>query len=112
MRDCVIGNSWEECVQKSNPTLEMHKFYFNNGAYIVDKHLEGIRISDDLTYEILSKDRFIFGSLSQCVDQMTMWKEVVKPDYLMLRMRQPGGAAQVEALNDIKNFSDKIMANI
>ena len=41
-----------------------------------------------------------------------MWVEVILPDYLMLRMRQPGGPPQAEALKDIRRFAEKIMPNI
>ena len=41
-----------------------------------------------------------------------MWVEVILPDYLMLRMRQPGGPPQTEALKDIRKFAEKIMPNI
>ena len=112
MRDCVVGDSWGECVGKSNPTMHMHRFYFKNGAYILDRHLNNVKSSNDLTFDILSKKRFIAGSAAQCVEQIQMWNEVIQPDYLMLRMRQPGGPPQTEALSDIKRFADNIIPNI
>ena len=41
-----------------------------------------------------------------------MWKEAIQPDYVMLRMRQPGGPAQKEALEDIRMFGEKVIPNL
>ena len=112
MRDCVVGESWDRCVAKSEPTMVMHRFYYKNGAYSLDKSLKGVKNSDELTFEKLSKDRFITGSPEQCIEQIQMWNEVIRPDYLMVRMRQPGGPPQEESLNDIRVFAEKIMPNI
>ena len=92
--------------------MNMHKFYFKNGAYISDEHLKHVKSSDDLTFKILSKERFITGSPAQCIEQIQMWNEAIQPDYLMLRMRQPGGPPQTEALSDIKKFADNIIPKI
>ena len=92
--------------------MNMHKFYFENGAYNMDNHLNNIKNSDDLTFDVLAKERFIAGSTEQCVDQLKMWYEVIKPDYLMVRMRQPGGPPQAEALKDIRRFAEKIMPKV
>ena len=112
MRDCIVGDTWNQCVIKSESTMVMHKFYFKNGAYNIDKHLNNIKNENDLTFEILANERFICGSTEQCIDQLKMWVEVILPDYLMLRMRQPGGPPQAEALKDIRRFAEKIMPNI
>lgn len=103
MRDCVIRDTLEKCVLKSAPTMVMHKFYFKNGVYSLDKdkHLEHIKDPEELTFEILAKDRLITGSPEQCLEQLQMWNDVIQPDYIMLRMRQPGGPPQAEALGDI-----------
>jgi len=92
--------------------MHMHRFYFKNGAYILDRHLNNVKSSNDLTFDILSKERFIAGSAAQCVEQIQMWNEVIQPDYLMQRMGQPGGPPQAEALSDIKRFADNIIPNI
>ena len=92
--------------------MVMHKFNFKNGAYNIDKHLNNIKNENDLTFEVLAKERFICGSTEQCIDQLKKWVEVIRPDYLMLRMRQPGGPPQTEALKDIRKFAEKIMPNI
>ena len=41
-----------------------------------------------------------------------MWKKEIEPDYIMLRMRQPGGPPQPEALADIRMFGEKVIPNL
>ena len=67
---------------------------------------------DDLGFDLARKDRLIAGSPEQCLEQLLMWKEEIKPDYIMLRMRQPGGPPQPEALADIRMFGEKVIPNL
>lgn len=112
MRDCVIGESWEACVAKSEPTMITHRWYFHYDAYVRDKHVQDLKSPEELTFDIAAKERLIAGSPEQCLEQLQMWKEVVQPDYVMLRMRQPGGPPQPEALADIRMFGEKVIPNL
>jgi alkanesulfonate monooxygenase SsuD/methylene tetrahydromethanopterin reductase-like flavin-dependent oxidoreductase (luciferase family) len=112
MRDCVVGETWDACVEKSEPTMTTHRYYYEGGAYVQDKHLEAVRSSADLTFELLAKERLIAGSPNQCLEQLQMWKEAIQPDYVMLRMRQPGGPSQKDALEDIRMFGEKVIPNL
>ena len=112
MRDCVIGESWDACVAKSGPTMVTHQWYYHYGAYVMDEHIKDIKEPSDLTFDIAAKERLIAGSPEQCLEQLTMWKEEVQPDYLLLRMRQPGGPPQAEALADIRLFGENVIPNL
>lgn len=112
MRDCVIGDNWEACVAKSEPTMTTHRWYYHYGAYVKDDYIADLEKPEDLTFEIAAKDRLIAGSPEQCLEQLQMWKEAVQPDYVMLRMRQPGGPPQAEALQDIRLFGEKVIPNL
>ena len=112
MRDCIIGENWEAVVSKSGPTMATHKWYFHYGAYVKDEHIKNIATEEELTFETIAKERLIAGSPEQCLEQLKYWKDEVKPDYIMLRMRQPGGPIQTEALKDIKLFGDKVIGNL
>jgi alkanesulfonate monooxygenase SsuD/methylene tetrahydromethanopterin reductase-like flavin-dependent oxidoreductase (luciferase family) len=112
MRDCVIGESWDACVAKSEPTMITHRWYHHYGAYVPDDYLKDVKSSDELSFDLAAKDRLIAGSPAQCLEQLQMWKEIVKPDYVMLRMRQPGGPPQAEALQDIRLFGEHVIPNL
>ena len=112
MRDCVIGENWDACVTKSEPTMVTHQWYYHYGAYVMDEHIKDIKDPKDLSFDIAAKERLIAGSPEQCLEQLTMWKEEVQPDYLLLRMRQPGGPPQAEALADIRMFGEHVIPNL
>ena len=112
MRDCVIGPSWDACVAKSGPTMTTHRWYFHYGAYVKDNYVKDVKVAEDLTFDIAARDRLIAGSPAQCLEQLQMWKEEVQPDYVMLRMRQPGGPPQAEALADIRMFGEQVIPNL
>jgi len=112
MRDCVIGESWDACVDKSGPTMATHRWYFRYGAYVMDEHIKGVKDPDELSFDLAKKDRLIAGTPEQCLEQLLMWKKEIEPDYIMLRMRQPGGPPQPEALADIRMFGEKVIPNL
>lgn len=112
MRDCVIGKSREAAAAKSGPTMHTHRWYFELGAYIEDEYIKDVKRPEDLTFEVAARDRLIAGTPEDCLEQLTMWSEEVQPDYLMLRMRQPGGPPQAEALEDIRLFGEKVISNL
>ena len=112
MRDCVIGPSWAACVAKSGPTMTTHRWYFHYGAYVKDDYVKDVKVADDLSFDIAARDRLIAGSPAQCLEQLKMWKEEIQPDYVMLRMRQPGGPPQAEALADIRMFGEQVIPNL
>lgn len=112
MRDCVIADSWDAALAKSEPTMSTHRYYFGGGAYVMDEHLKDVKNADDLTFEIAAKERLIAGPPEACLEQLQMWQEAVEPDYLLVRMRQPGGPPQAESLEQIRLFGDKVITKL
>jgi len=71
-----------------------------------------VKRPEDLSFEKVAKDRLIAGSPAECLDQLKMWQDEIKPDYLMLRMRQLGDPPQAEALRDIRLFGEKVISKL
>jgi alkanesulfonate monooxygenase SsuD/methylene tetrahydromethanopterin reductase-like flavin-dependent oxidoreductase (luciferase family) len=101
MRDAVIGDSMAAAEAESGPTMVTHRFYYKYGAYVLDDYLKDIKRPEEFTFKIAAKDRLIVGSTKDCLDQLQMWKEAIRPDYLILRIRQPGGPSHAKALQAI-----------
>lgn len=112
IRDCIIGQSREEVVAKSGPTMRTHRWYFEFGGYIEDEYIKDVKTAADLSFEIAARDRLITGTPEECLDQLAKWTDEIRPDYLMLRMRQPGGPPQCEALEDIRVFGEKVIPKL
>jgi alkanesulfonate monooxygenase SsuD/methylene tetrahydromethanopterin reductase-like flavin-dependent oxidoreductase (luciferase family) len=112
MRDAVIASNMREAEQASGPTMVTHRFYFENGAYVPDKYIEGIKTAAQLDFATITKDRLLVGSPTDCLEQLQMWKQEIKPDYLIVRFRQPGGPPHQRALEMIRQFGDAVIPKL
>lgn len=112
MRDAVIANSMKEAEAESGPTLYTHRFYFRYGAYVPDEYLEDVKEPEELTFAKAARDRLIVGSPDDCLEQLQRWKEEIRPDYLILRLRQPGGPSHQKTLEAIRLFGERVIPQL
>ena len=112
MRDAVIGDSIEKAKALAEPTMETQRWYFEHGAYVPDEHLHDVTTVDNLTFDIAAKDRIIHGDANAILEQLSKFKEIIKPDYLIIRMRHPGGPNQQQALEDIQMFGEQVIPDL
>jgi len=112
MRDVVIGDSVEQARALAEPTMETLRWYFEHGVYVPDEHIGQVSSVKNLTFDIAAKDRIIHGDASAIFEQLGRFKEIIKPDYLIIRMRHPGGPAQQQALDDIHRFGEQVIPHL
>ena len=112
MRDAVIADSMAAAEAESAPTMVTHRFYFQYGAYVPDDYMKDVKRPEDFTFKIAAKDRLIVGSPKDCLDQLQMWNEALRPDYLILRIRQPGGPPHEKALQAIRAFGESVIPRL
>ncbi len=112
MRDAVIASSMKEAEAESGPTMYTHRFYFRYGAYVPDDYLKDVKEPEDLTFAKAAKDRLIVGSPADCLEQLRRWKEEVRPDYLIIRFRQPGGPSHQKTLEAIRLFGEQVIPHL
>jgi alkanesulfonate monooxygenase SsuD/methylene tetrahydromethanopterin reductase-like flavin-dependent oxidoreductase (luciferase family) len=112
MRDAVIANSMEEAEAESGPTMYTHRFYFQYGAYMPDEYLKDVKSPRELSFQQCARDRLIVGSPENCLEQLTKWQEEVRPDYLIVRFRQPGGPSHRKTLEAIRLFGERVIPRL
>jgi alkanesulfonate monooxygenase SsuD/methylene tetrahydromethanopterin reductase-like flavin-dependent oxidoreductase (luciferase family) len=112
MRDAVIARNRKEAEAESGPTLYTHRFYFRYGAYVPDEYLKDVKQAEDLTFAKVAKDRLVAGSPQECLEQLQHWQEEIRPDYLIIRFRQPGGPAHSKALEAIRLLGEKVLPHL
>jgi len=112
MRDVWVADSMEKAKQESEPLMYTHRFYFRNKAYVEDEQLKGITSDEQWTFERAQKDRFISGSPEHCREQLQMWQKEIRADYLILRMRHPGGPDHKRVVEAIKMFGEKVLPHL
>ena len=57
-------------------------------------------------------DRLIVGSPDDCLEQLQRWQEEIRPDYLIMRFRQPGGPSHQKTLEAIRLFGEKVIPKL
>ncbi len=112
MRDAVMAGSRKEAEAESGPTLYTHRFYFRHGAYVPDEYLKDVKQAEDLTFDKIAQDRLVAGSPEECLEQLKHWQEEIRPDYLIIRFRQPGGPPHAKALEAIRLLGEKVLPHL
>ncbi len=112
MRDAVISNSLSATKLLAEPTMETHRWYFEHGAFVPDRHLANISNVNELTFETAARDRIIHGDAELILEQLGHFNDAIKPDYLIIRMRHPGGPSQEQALDDIALFGEQVIPRL
>jgi alkanesulfonate monooxygenase SsuD/methylene tetrahydromethanopterin reductase-like flavin-dependent oxidoreductase (luciferase family) len=108
MRDVLVSESMDAARRESGPLMYTHKFYFRNNGYAPDDVTKNIKSEDQWTFDVASPNRLIVGSPKDCLAQLQMWQKEVQPDYLVLRMRHPGGPSHERVKEAIRVFGKEI----
>lgn len=48
----------------------------------------------------------------ECRDEINRWCEEIRPDYLILRMRHPGGPPHARVVEAIRLFGEKVLPHV
>jgi alkanesulfonate monooxygenase SsuD/methylene tetrahydromethanopterin reductase-like flavin-dependent oxidoreductase (luciferase family) len=71
-----------------------------------------VKSPKDLSFQKCAHDRLVVGSPDDCLAQLRRWQEEITPDYLILRIRQPGGPSHQRTLDAIRLFGDRVIPNL
>jgi len=112
MRDAVIADSMQQAETQSGPTMYTHRFYFQYGAYMPDDYLKDVKSPQELSFQKCARDRLIVGSPDDCLEQLQRWQEEIRPDYLIIRFRQPGGPPHPRTLAAIRLFGERVIPRL
>lgn len=112
MRDAIVADDMAGAEEASDPTMYTHRFYFQYDAYVEDEHIKDVKSPEELSFAIAAKERLIVGSPADCLEQLQMWKEAIKPDYLIIRFRQPGGPSHTNTLQAIRTFGEEVIPQL
>ncbi len=110
IRDMCLADSMEAARRDGGPLMYTHRFYFRNNGYVEDEFSKGIKSEEDWTFDRAIKNRIIAGSPNNCREQLRMWQEELRPDYLVLRMRHPGGPSHAKVVEAIRGFGEKVLS--
>jgi len=112
-REGWIGESRLECERVWGAhALAVHRLYFNVGTYRreYEPWVEKVRERKDFTFDLVARDRFLYGSGADILADLRYWSELTGADYVAVRMRQPGGPPHGAVLEAIERFGAEVIA--
>jgi alkanesulfonate monooxygenase SsuD/methylene tetrahydromethanopterin reductase-like flavin-dependent oxidoreductase (luciferase family) len=112
MRDAVIAGSREEALAQSGPIVDTHRQYYDFGVHTEDEYLKDVKRAEDLTVEHLAKERVLFGSPEDCLEQLKQIQDELNPDYLILRTRFGGEPPHAQTLRTIELIGQQVLPGL
>jgi alkanesulfonate monooxygenase SsuD/methylene tetrahydromethanopterin reductase-like flavin-dependent oxidoreductase (luciferase family) len=112
MRDAVVAGTRSEAEARSGPVVAAHQHYFGFGVHTEDEYLKDVKGPEDLTFERIAEDRLLYGSPQDCLDQLQHWRDEIRPDYMILRLRFGGDPSHEKTLQTIRLFGEEILPKL
>jgi alkanesulfonate monooxygenase SsuD/methylene tetrahydromethanopterin reductase-like flavin-dependent oxidoreductase (luciferase family) len=109
MRDAWVGDTVASALAEAGPrAVRESRFYLRHGAYA---HHPGFVGPDDATIERLA-DHVVIGDAERCVERIERLGERFGVDYVVLRMRFPGGPDHAATLDQIARMGAEVVGPI
>ncbi len=112
-REGWIGDSRRACERDWGPhVLAVHRLYYNVGTYRPEYEpwVERVRAREQFTFELVARDRFLYGSGQDIVEDLRHWRSLTGAEYLAVRMRHPGGPGHAAVVEAIARFGAEVIA--
>lgn len=111
-REAWIGDSRADCERVWGPhALAVHRLYYNVGTYHrrYEPWIDEVRDRSRFTFDLIARDRFLFGSADDIAADIEQWSALTGADYLALRMRHPGGPPHTAVMEAIARFGEEVI---
>jgi alkanesulfonate monooxygenase SsuD/methylene tetrahydromethanopterin reductase-like flavin-dependent oxidoreductase (luciferase family) len=112
MRDAVVAGDRDQAEALSGPLLAAHRHYFGFGVHAEDEYLKDVKGPEDMTFEMIARDRVLFGSPQDCLEQLIRWREEIRPDYLILRLRFADGPSHAQTIQTIRLLGEQVLPRL
>lgn len=112
MREAWVGPTREEAAQTwGDAVMQPHRYYYSAGGYSeeADPWLKEIDDAEELEFDRLQEDRFIFGSPEDCIEQIEEYHETLGATHFALRFRYAEGPSHEETMEAIRMFGEEVI---
>lgn len=107
MRDAWVADTTEQALAEAGPrSVKETRYYLRHGAYA---HHPGFTQPDDATIERL-EEHLVVGDAARCREQLERFGERFGVDYVVLRLRFPGGPDRARVLEQIERMGREVVA--
>lgn len=112
MREAWVGPDRESARETwGDAVMQPHRYYYSAGGYSeeADPWLEEIDDAQELEFDRLQEDRFIFGSPEDCIEQIEECYETLGATHFALRFRYAEGPSHEETMDAIRRFGEEVI---
>ncbi|MCK9250404.1 MAG: LLM class flavin-dependent oxidoreductase [Solirubrobacteraceae bacterium] len=109
MRDAWVADTVEDAFSAVGPRLVKEaRYYLERGTY---SHHPGFTRPDDATVERLA-EHVVVGDAERCRERLRWYGEELGVDYVVVRLRFPGGPDHGEVLEQVARFGEEVVTPV
>ena len=116
MRELLVAPTREEALDRyADGLLAQYRYYFQNGAFLPEHEpwMKTVRDARELTWELLSRERVIWGNPGDCAEQIRDWYEQLGSDHMQVTIPQPrGGWTREGQLATIRLIGEQVIPKL
>jgi probable F420-dependent oxidoreductase len=116
MREMLVAESRDEALDRfAGGLLAQYRYYFENGAFLREHEpwMEGVRTASELTWETVSRDRVIWGTPADCVEQLHHWCAAIGAGHVQVALPHPhGGWKSADQLATIGLIGGRVLPKL
>jgi probable F420-dependent oxidoreductase len=107
MRELLCAPTRQEAIDRyGEGLLGTYRYYWQNGGFNLDyePHLARVTSAADLTFEMLARDRVIYGSPADCLGQLEHWVRTLGASHVQVTVPPALGNITPQAQLDTIRF--------
>ncbi len=116
MREMLVAETRDEALERyADGLLAQYRYYFQNQAFLAEHEpwMKSVRDARELTWELVSKDRVIWGSPGDCAEQILHWCEELRSDHMQVTIPHArGGWTRAGQLATIRLIGERVIPKL
>jgi probable F420-dependent oxidoreductase len=116
MRELLVAETRDEALALyADGLLAQYRYYFQNAAFLPEYEpwMKGVRDARELTWELLSRDRVIWGGPGECAEQILHWCQAVGSDHVQVTIPHPrDGWTRAGQLATIRLIGERLIPKL
>jgi probable F420-dependent oxidoreductase len=116
MREMLVARTRAGAEERyAEGLLAQYRYYFQNAAFLPEYEpwMKGVRDARELRWDVVSKDRVIWGSPGECAEQLIHWCRSLGADHVQLALPHPsGGWTREGQLETIRLIGEQVIPKL
>ena len=116
MRELLVAPTREEALSRyADGLLAQYRYYFQNAAFLPEREpwMRHVRDARELTWELVSADRVIWGDPEECAEQLRHACDAVGAGHVQVTIPHPrGGFDRAAQLATIRLIGERVLPRL